>query len=78
MSSNKPRRHRPRRRKPLKHFLELGDSEVEITKIESVNSSGKKFIHFDEMDDGTWRLIYSKNTLSNDNMVARVVEDITL
>jgi len=78
MSSSKTNKvtHQRRKRKE-KHFLVMGDIEKEVTKIEKVTTDGSEFIHFDEMADGSWRLIYSGKTL-NEEKSMRVVRETFL
>jgi hypothetical protein len=47
-------------RRAIKVNLEGTDLTLELSKATSVQGI-KKMIHFDELDDGTWRLIFSKD-----------------
>jgi len=54
------------KKKQIQRELSLGDlnKEIEITKITQVNlSSGNEFIYLDQLNDGTWRICYTKGTL---------------
>lgn len=43
-----------------KRFVEIEglDIKLELTKVTSIKTD-KKMIHFDELPDGSWRLIYN-------------------
>ena len=43
------------------------DTEFELGKVVEVNlkTGAKRFIYFEEMDDGKWRLCYTKETISD-------------
>lgn len=35
------------------------DVTLRLSKVTSIKVAGKSFIHFDELDDGTWRMTYN-------------------
>lgn len=43
------------------------DKELEITKYTKVNMNGRnfgtEFIHFDQLPDGTWRLVHTTDVI---------------
>lgn len=39
--------------------------ELVITKVTELKLSGKEMLHLDKLDDGTWRLVYTSNVISN-------------
>jgi hypothetical protein len=43
-------------------LLEGIDVELELSKVTAVRTS-KQMIHLDELNDGTWRLIYNSNLI---------------
>lgn len=40
------------------------DKELELSKVVSVKTD-KQMIHFDQLKDGTWRLIYNGNLIED-------------
>ena len=40
------------------------DIELELSKVTAVRTS-KQMIHLDQLKDGTWRLIYNSNLISD-------------
>jgi hypothetical protein len=36
-----------------------------VTKITNLQNPQREFIYFDQLDDGTWRLIYAEDTISD-------------
>ena len=51
-------------RRAVKVNLEGTDIELELSKATAIKGK-KKMIHFDELDDGTWRLIFSKDMIED-------------
>ena len=43
-------------------LLEGTDVELELSKVTAVRTD-KQMIHLDELNDGTWRLIYNSNLI---------------
>jgi hypothetical protein len=43
-------------------LLEGIDVELELSKVTAVRTS-KQMIHLDQLNDGTWRLIYNSNLI---------------
>ena len=43
-------------------ILEGTDIELPLSKVTVVRTD-KQMIHFDQLPDGTWRLIYNENTI---------------
>jgi len=39
------------------------DKELEISKATLIRKTKKQFIHFDELDDGTWRVVWTEGTI---------------
>lgn len=39
------------------------DKQLEIKKATEIKLSEKEFIHFDKMDDGNWRMIWTVSTI---------------
>ena len=44
------------------------DKELEISKATLVRLQ-KQFIHFDQLDDGTWRVVWTEGTIPDFSMV---------
>ncbi len=51
-------------RRAIKVKLEGTDIELELSKATAIQGKSK-MIHFDELDDGTWRLIFSKDMIKD-------------
>lgn len=51
-------------RRAIKVNLEGTDKVLELSKATAIKGN-KKMIHFDELDDGTWRLIFSKDMIED-------------
>jgi len=49
----------------VKHFINtyLKKTELSISKICEVKSK-KDFIYYDKLEDGTWRMVYSKGSIT--------------
>ena len=41
------------------------DKELELSKVSEVKVSNKEFIYLDKLDNGTWRLCYTKDTIND-------------
>lgn len=54
----------PKIRRAIKVNLEGTDIVLELSKATAIQGK-KKMIHFDELDDGTWRLIFSKDMIDD-------------
>lgn len=51
-------------RRAIKVKLDGTDITLELSKATAIQGA-KKMIHFDELDDGTWRLIFSKDMIED-------------
>ena len=51
-------------RRAIKVNLEGTDIELELSKATALDID-KKMIHFDELPDGTWRLMFSKSVVDD-------------
>lgn len=51
-------------RRALKVKLDGTDIVLELSKATAIKGKSK-MIHFDELDDGTWRLIFSKDMIDD-------------
>ena len=49
-------------------LIEGLDKELILSKVTAVKLE-KNMIHFDELDDGTWRLIYNSNMIPDLSMI---------
>jgi len=54
----------PKIRRAIKVHLDGTDVTLELSKATAVQGI-KKMIHFDELEDGTWRLIFSKDMIED-------------
>lgn len=58
-----------KKQKEPKRTIEIEgiDKKLELSKYTQVNMGGKNFgtnfIHFDELEDGTWRLVHTKDVI---------------
>ena len=52
-------------KKKVKRSLKLNglDKTLEISKVTMIQKIEPEMIHFDKLDDGTWRIIYSSSTI---------------
>lgn len=55
-------------RRAIKVNLTGTDLTLELSKATSIQGK-KKMIHFDELEDGTWRLIFSKDMISDFSLI---------
>ena len=55
-------------RRAIKVNLTGTDLILELSKATSIQGK-KKMIHFDELEDGTWRLIFSKDMISDFSLI---------
>jgi hypothetical protein len=58
----------------MKRVIRLNglNKELELSKVYMVptlTSSDKEFIYFEKLKDGTWRLTYTEDTISNIKML---------
>jgi hypothetical protein len=51
-------------RRALKCVLDGTDITLELSKATAIQGK-KRMIHFDELEDGTWRLIFSKDLIED-------------
>ena len=51
----------------MKRSIELKglNETLELSKVSEVKTSKKEFIYLDKLDDGTWRLCYTKSTIED-------------
>jgi hypothetical protein len=40
-----------------------GGEQLKLSKVTAIGIKGKQMLHLDQLDDGTWRLIYSKEII---------------
>lgn len=55
-------------RRAIKVNLTGTDLVLELSKASAIQGK-KKMIHFDELEDGTWRLIFSKDMISDFSLI---------
>lgn len=49
----------------IKHNNDKKDIKLVLNKAEIVNSSGNNFIYIEEMNDGNWRLVATKDIIDD-------------